>query len=369
MATLTATTGVAQSPPAIEQRKFRPVIWWAWLGAAALVVEVSVLWRWIASGDARAVPIGPTDAIPTYMKVAARSWEIGGLFACAVFLYFFLIRPWRRAGRITVDGMFCIAFFTVTWQDPILNIFQPWFNYNGYFINWGTWLAEMPFRVVPRPQFLVEPLVMDAPTYIWLVFGMAVVGSVIMRQAKTRWPQLGTFGVIAVCFVTFVVFDFIFEPPFMLLGLWVYPGSIKSMTLFHGHYYQFPLYEPLIASMWWTAFASIRYFKNDRGQTLMERGIEHIRGGERKRTGLRMLACVGIVNVAFLAYNIPAAFLGLYADEWPEDIVKRAYFTTGYCGPTTAFACPGPDVPIHRPGSAHVGPDGELVVPPGVKIP
>ena len=31
------------------------------------------------------------------------------------------------------------------------------------------------------------------------------------------------------------------------------------------------------------------------------------------------------------------------------------------CGAGTTYACPGLDLPINRPGSVHVAPDGSLV--------
>src|SRR5206468_2919765 len=98
---------------------------------------------WILSGDATRTPAGPTP-VPTWMKVVFHGWEIGGLFAFAAFLYFFLVRPWRKAGHLTLDGLFCVAFLSLYWQDPLLNYFQPWLTYNAALVNWGSWMGHVP---------------------------------------------------------------------------------------------------------------------------------------------------------------------------------------------------------------------------------
>jgi hypothetical protein len=75
---------------------------------------------------------------------------------------------------------------------------------------------------------------------------------------------------------------------------------------------------------------------------------------------VRFLALVGACNVIFLVcYSLPNALLGLYASPWPKDVIDRSYFSY-LCGPGTDYACPGPGIPIPRPDSVHVDPDGRL---------
>jgi hypothetical protein len=75
---------------------------------------------------------------------------------------------------------------------------------------------------------------------------------------------------------------------------------------------------------------------------------------------VQFLALAGAINATFLLYNVPAAISGLYASPWPEDITRRSYFTNGICGSGTTYACSGPAIPIPRPDSLHVTPNGEL---------
>jgi hypothetical protein len=197
-----------------------------------------------------------------------------------------------------------------------------------------------------------------------------ILGCVLMRKMKQRWPQLSTGGVVFGCYVTFVLVDLFAEQMWILLGFWAYPGSISWMTLNHGKWYQFPLYEPILVGGWMTALVSLRYFTNDRGENIAERGLSRIGVKGKARTGLQWLALVGAVNIGMLVYNIPGSLSGMYSSDWPHDIQKRSYFMYGVCGPGTTYHCPGPGIPIVRqPDSAHVSPDGKLVVPDGVKLP
>jgi hypothetical protein len=161
--------------------------------------------------------------------------------------------------------------------------------------------------------------------------------------------------------VMFVVVDLLVEPQMARLGFWSFGGSISWLTLFHGHYYQFPIYESLFISAMWTAWAAIRFFRDDSGHLITDRGIEKLRVQGGKRTCVRFLALVGAFNIAFLLlYNIPIQVFALNADSWPTDVTQRTYMTNGLCGVGTSYACSGPSVPIPRPGSVHLTPEGTL---------
>jgi hypothetical protein len=352
-----------------EERKPRAVLFWAGLGVCFIAIEAVAVFRWIATGQDKSTPVGPSK-VPTWMKWELNTFEAVGLVALVAFLYYFLIRPWRREGHITTDGLLCVVFFLfIPWQDTGLNYFQTWSTYNSYLINRGAWDTHILGWLSPHSNLTPEPLVWVVPIYLYCVLGGAILGCGVMRKAKARWPRMSPIGLVLTCLVFFVVWDAILEPIFLLMGIYTYPGAIPWLTIFHGHYYQYPVYEALMAGAWWTAFACARYFKDDKGQTLAERGIDRVRLKGGKRTGLRLLAFVGIMNSAFLVYNIPAAYMGLYAGPWPKDITSRSYLTDGACGPGTNFACSGPSVPIPRPESNRIGLHGGVVNSFGKAVP
>lgn len=340
-------------------RTMKPIKWWAAIGACFIAFAAYLMIRWIASGP-EANTFG-RDEVPTFMTVAARIWEIGGVTAYVALIWWFLVRPWRRTGRPSLDGLLVASAATLFWQDMFVNYSQWWVTYNTTLINFGSWYGHIPGWIAPNADRYAEGALFGPPFYVYMVFPGLVVGTWVMRWSKRRWPTIGKAGQIGVCFAALVAIDIILEPMFMRIGLWSYPGAIRELCLFPGTYYQYPIYEGVIWGATWTAMACLRSFRNDRGETLAERGVSEIRGGGGRQTLLRFLAIAGVLNVMYLGIcNIPYQFIGMNADPWPEDVTSRPYLTNGLCGPGTDYACPGHETPINRPGSLHVTPSGEL---------
>ena len=345
----------------LQPKPNKPIKAWAALGVVFLTIEIIAMGGWFFSGQMERTPAGPTP-IPSWMSISAHTWEVLGLFAYAWFLWIFLIRPWKREGRIGLDGILCIVFQTMYWQDTLLNYFQPWSTYNTVFWNLGAWDPHILGWLSPNGNYNAEPLIWVMPIYVTLVFGPVVTGCWAMRKMRARWPQMSNWGLLASIFGLFVIFDLIMEPAFLMLGYYTYAGAIQKFSIFAGRYYQFPMYEAIIWPATYTVWAALRFFKDDKGRTIAERGVDDLKVSERGKTVTRWLALTGVCNLIFMVcYSIPAAIFGLHADPWPEDITKRSYLTDGLCGPGTTYACPGPGNPVNRPDSIHVGPDGKLV--------
>ncbi len=200
-----------------EARRFRPVMLWAAIGVGALVLQIVAFTGWVVSGDFKATPPGPTP-VPGWMHVTIRSWEVLSVPASLLILYFFLIRPWRRHGHITLDGMFCLAAFTIFWQDTFINFFQVQVVYNSGFVNRGSWYPHVLGWLSPNTNRISTSLIGFAPGgYLYFWFGMMVVGCWIMRKVKQRWPQLGTFGLNMTCLAFFLAFHAVAEALLMPL--------------------------------------------------------------------------------------------------------------------------------------------------------
>ena len=352
-------------------RRITPVKWWAGLGVLFTLVAMGIWGAWLLSGPERTPP--GTSTLPTWMRICLDIQLWGGLLGMGVALYFFLIRPWRRAGALTLDGMFVIAFLLTYWQDPMMNSLVPYALYNSRLPNWGSWAGNIPWWHYPNGRQVTEPILWDLPVYIYALFGVVVLGGGLMRKCKERWPQLSKVQLVGICFVFMALADLLIEPFWIRTGIFVFNGVFTPswLTLFDGRWYQFPLSEPVMLGAWWTLLASLRYFKNDLGETIVERGaLGDPRIPPRQRTWLRLFAVIAAANLCLLCYTVPAAVLGLYIRSWPEDVYTRSYFTNSLCGPGTSYACPGPNVPIPvRNESIHVGPDGSQVVPPGTHVP
>lgn len=348
----------------LVERKLKPVKAWAVVGALFLALEAFVLVRWIFSGQAVRNTTG-YDQIPGWMQSMIVAQQIVYPIMAMLAIYFLVIRPWRRQGHLTLDGLFTLVFATLYWQDPLTNYLAPWFTYNTGFINFGSWTSSLPGWVSPNGHLLSEPVIAAGSLYPGFVFPFIILSNWVMRKAKQRYPRMGKFGLAMVC-LSFMAFgDLIFEMSWSRMGFYTFNGVIDDLTIWQGHYYQFPLYETLTWGGVWACWACLRYFRDDKGRTIAERGIDDVKATPKQKTGLRFLALVGICNLIWQVYNIPTVLLTAHIDSWNADIQSRPYLTSGICGPDTAYACPGPGTPIPRPNSRHVDPTGQLITPPG----
>jgi hypothetical protein len=87
-------------------------------------------------------------------------------------------------------------------------------------------------------------------------------------------------------------------------------------------------------------------FRNDKGQSRVERGIDALKLPQTGRTGARFLAIMGACQLIMLAtYNIPYQYWSLQGGAFPD---YPLYRTAGICGPQTDYDCPAPAVPVAR---------------------
>ncbi|HEX6390495.1 MAG TPA: spirocyclase AveC family protein [Solirubrobacteraceae bacterium] len=371
-------TTVARPVAAVTARQVVPVKWWAGIGALVVAFFAYVLISWVTGPHFEKVPVGPSE-VPGYMKAGLMAFQILCIPAALGCIYWFVVRPWRRTRTLGVDGVLVIAFATLWVEDPLSAYAGHWFTYNSWALNFGSWVHEVPgWMSFGQPgQMLVEPVLIIPGVYVWVFVLTMYLGSWVMRTASRRWPTLGKPGLIGICFVTMCAFDVVFEGIiFMPLGAWEYPGG--HLSIFPSTYHKFPLNEMLTVSSLFTAVAALRYFVNDRGEMIVERGIERVKGGPVKKVALRALAAVAACHLLLIAfYNIPNTVVGMHSTSWPADLQKRSYLTDGLCGEGTDRACPGKGVPLirndnsgdRRGGSAYLRLDGTLGVPPGTKLP
>ena len=373
-----ATRPAPTKTPADERRRIVPVKWWAPLGALILAFIAYVLIDWVSGPFFQQVPTGPTDP-PTYMKVAIIFFQAVSMPVALGLIYWFAIRPLIKQRRLPLDGMLVLAFYTLWFQDPLSAYGGHWFTYNSWAINYGSWVHSVPgWLSNGKPgAMVVEPILIIPGVYVYVFVITMFLGAWVMRRAKARWPRIGKVGLISLCFVSMVAFDIILEGViFMPLGIWEYPGG-RGLAIFSGTYHAFPVNEILTVSATFTAVACLRYFLNDRGQTLVERGSEQLGMSVRRQTVVRALAVLAGVHVAlFLTYTIPNTWIGMHSKEWQQDLLDRSYLTDGLCGAGTDRACPGPGVPLGRndntdsgKGSVYITPDGKAVIPVNTELP
>lgn len=346
-ATAVATESASTHASVRRAARARPVIWWAAAGAGFLVLQLYVYVAWVVSGQASPTPTG-SDAVPSDTRLWAWIAQVGSVLALCVFIAYVAVRS-RRERRLTWDGILGIATLSFYWQDPLLNFLRPQFLYNSYMLNLGSWVEQIPGWVSPLGHRLPEPLLYIVPVYVYLGPLVAMLETRFLTLLARRRPQLTTIQLFLCAWAFAMVFDVVLETVFIRTSLYANAGTIHALSLFAGSVQQFPLYETVFLGAMWGSFGVLRYQHCSGRSTVVDAGIEGVRLGGRLRSTIRILAMVGFVNIAFLAYNVAVTAPALYTNDYPSGY--PSYMINGMCGQGTVYRCPGDGVPIYVRGS------------------
>ena len=328
----------------------RPVLYLATIGVLLLVFEAYVLVRWVAGPHFRATPTGPDrissakQALYTFLQIAVS----GALIPC---VWFWVIRPWRREGRMTTDGMFAVAGGLLFFWDMVMNYTSVVLFYNSHLVNMGAWAnGSWPGWTSPHANLLPEPLLIVPEAYTTLVFVQVMLVLWALRRLKRRWPQLGFVATVVTIVLGLFLTDTIVEGLVLRTDLYAYPGAIRSLTLFAGHTYQVPLTETFFfGGLGLGAIAILMYFRDDDGQTIVERGLDRVRAGARQKQVIKFCAIFGAVQLSFIVlYAVPQQWFSTHSDASPRGY--PSYMTNGMCASgADRNLCPGPGVAMPRP--------------------
>jgi Spirocyclase AveC-like len=325
-------------PAAGRSRRLAAVQWWAALGVLFLILQVYTVAAWMLRGEATPTPRGLTP-IPTSHVITVWAVEIVCTAVAFFTLYHFVFKPWRRTGRIDADAMLVLVCANLYFWDPVLNWRRPFILYSSQAANVGSWTSAYPGGS-PNAHLLPEPLLIIGAAFVWFFFGVAVLASAAMRWAKRRWPRINAVGLVAIACVVGLFADLIAESIFLQTGVYAYPRT-GWLTLFPNAVTRFPLYESIFIGVVCGALACIRYFRNDRGEMLSERGLSQLSPSAKHKNWTRFLALLGAANAAFfVVYAIPIQFASLTIDQFHPGITDKSYFVNGLCPvPDSRFPC------------------------------
>lgn len=324
---------------------------WVTIGGLWLALCIWAWGGWIISGDFKTNTIGRGSAPYSY-KVFVHSVEVFAVLVSAYILWRFVLRDKLRTGRLTFDALFFLGCWMLLIQEPWINWSSYQFMYATPAINFGSWTSHIPLWSSPNSQLVPLPIVWVGTAYLWLVAIPAWAGSKFMTRLRQRNPGIGIFRLLGTTFLAYVVFDLVLETAIVRTQLFSYASTVPSLTLFAGTKYQFPLYETVSWCSTYLGLACIHHFRDDRGRTLVERGIDNLRVSGRAKTFARFLAIMGACQLVMLVtYNIPYVYWGLHAGPTPKSLADAPWRTAGVCGPRTSYACPNPHDPIAKRGS------------------
>jgi hypothetical protein len=357
-----------------QPRTTRPVKFWALIGCAIWVLQIYILWKWVTGPYFTPVPSGPVQP-PLVMKVSIVIYLVVQWAAFGWLAIRWVIAPWLRDRRIGFDGLLFIAWAGFFWfWDPMGNMNGITFTYNAWIPNMGSWVNEIPGWSTPGSPGAQspEPWLFTAGAYSVFFVAMPILGCFVMRKVSQLRPRTGKIAQLLIVYALVFVLETLLEGFFwMRMGLYTYAASPPQFVLFSDRYYRYPMIESLFWGAALTAITYLRSTRNDRGESLAERGVSSLRITEGAKTGLRLMAIVGMSYTLILAaFWVPYWLVwSAHTQGIPLDIQKRSYLMNGLCGPQTHIACPDPNVPAFRPHSITITPDGKIHVPPGSELP
>jgi hypothetical protein len=334
----------------VARARTQAVVIWAWIGAALLAFEGYTWLTWLLGPNFKATNPGPSPISSAtltgyfWLQIAVAALALAGA-------WFWIVRPWIKTGQMTTDGMMAISCWSLLFYDCSMNYTTTTVLYNSYMFNRGSWTSGSWLGwISPNGNLLPEPLLITGPGYLCLVFSQVLLVCWMLRKAKARWPSLSPAAILGLLILGMTIVDSCVEIPLLRTGLYAYPGGIRSLTLFAGHTYQFPLTEGFtFGGLGVGAITALRYFKNDRGQTWAERGIETLRLSPIGAQWMRFLAIFGFCHLTFiLLFTVPNQWLGLHSGAWPSGY--PSYMINNMCVDGAQHnQCPGPGVLMSRP--------------------
>jgi len=344
---MTATLDVPAVPAApAASRRLWPLSYYLALAALPLLAyEAWTLVGWLHSGP-HAVTAG-RDAY-SFSWWWARGIEVVAV-TIALTLLVSAVRQSRRAGRMSFELKLWIALLLTSFWDSVTNVLQPIWFYSSDFVNLNEWWGHAPGFVSPaggHEPFPVVALVFLYPCFV-LESRLAVKAWSALRRA---YPGISDVRLVAVGLLGALAVGSLISMTFVLPHLWAGPGM--GPMILSTHSYRWSFAEFAYVGTWSTVICALRYFVDDRGLPLTERGFEHLPPFRRDLAGV--LATTAWCSLAVIVLSMVVTVSGLYARPYP----------TGYPAHLPNVVCQIPGDP-DTAGNAY----GPCPGSPGFRIP
>lgn len=285
---------------------------WALAGCVWLVVALQAVSRWVGSPEFAPIAVG-SDTYPMWRELALRGLEVLSSAVLLGFVWFCIVVPWRRDGRLSLDGKFVIGGVVGAVADGCLNLYTYLFAWNAHSVNRGVWTAFLPFHQPTSSSRYAEGLLWGVPMYIYFCTGAALIGCRVIRRLRTRFPNISNVRAYTVVYLGEFLFGLILENLIIrTTQAYGYVQTPPFLTLFAGSQYQFPVYESLFTAALGVAFTYVRMssVESEDGVSCIERGYE--RWHPRLQAFVRLLAVIGFCAIALIMmYHLPFNWLGL----------------------------------------------------------
>lgn len=327
-----------------------PVSCWAFLGVTMFLFQAYVLGSWVFGPHFTPTLPGPEPIAAWKLAYFTFLQSVVPLLALTC-IWFWIVKPWWRDGKLSSDGMIALSGIPTFFWDMSMNYTSTALLYDSHLINFGSWtLGSWPGWTSPNGNLLPEPIVLVGSGYLALVVTQAFFMCWLLRKMVNRWPNMGLLSILLMIVIGLTAIDSVIEILLIRGGVYAYPGGIREITLFAGETYQFPLSEGfLFGGLAVGAMAALRFFRDDKGQTWAERGIERLRIGQAAQQWVRLFAIYGFIHMAFFVlYMVPNQWLSTHSDPFPQGY--PSYMINNMCvGGEHKNECPAPGVAMPRP--------------------
>lgn len=338
-------------------RKKSPVVqFWAIIGAAFFLFEGYVWIRWISGPYFKPTGTGP-DRMSTFDMYTVIGMQVLAVVGSLLCIWYWIVRPWIRLRRLTTDGMIALCVMATCFYDPAANYTSTTLLYNANLLNFGSWtMGSWPGWTSPNGNLLPEPILVTPGGYLFGVYGQVVFVLWLLRKYVQRRAETSVLSLIFIISVGITLFDTLAELLLIRTGEYMYPGGIRELTLFAGTWYQFPLTEAFFfGGLALSAAAALQFFKNDKGQTIVETGLDQLKVGGFRKQWIKFLALFGFVHLSFfMLYLLPNMWLATHSDPYPSQYKNGMPLPSYYINNMCVYGerrdqCPGPGVSIPRP--------------------
>jgi hypothetical protein len=307
---MTTLTAPAPSEPAVAGSRWGPVQLLAALGVVLVLAQAWVWGAWLADGPSQLTDFQDPD---DFTFKAARVME-AGMGVAFVVLLAWVVRKCVRERALVFDAKLFIAGIAALWLDAWVNLVAPIWLYNTNFTNSPPPTAYMPGVVNPAMHDMPFPILFHAFNYPVACVGAGILVSNVLTRLRRRYPHARTGTLLALCALFGMAFDLLYESFMIRRGMWVYPGTPDELALWGSQYTKFPIFEIIPAGIAFATFGALRFFRNDRGEHLSERGLHTV--PPRRRTIVSLLATIACVNIVWIAMCTIQVAGGFYADPY-----------------------------------------------------
>ena len=357
---MTATTTATPRPTTTGARPgWGPVQLLAVLGVVLVLAQIWVWGAWLADGPRQVTEFQDPD---DFTFKAARVMEVGmGLTFLAMVVW--LVRRCLRERTLVFDAKLFIAGMAAIWLDAWTNFVAPIWLYNTNFTNTPPPTAYLPGVINPVMEDMPFPTLFHAFNYPVACLGAGIVVSALLTRLRRRYPTARTATLLGLCALFGMAFDLAYESFMIRSGMWVFPGTPDELALWGSQYTKFPIFEIVPAGLAFATFGALRFFRNDRGEHLSERGLDSV--PPRRKTAVSLLATIAAINLVWITMCTIQVIGGFYSDPYkpmPPALVARICDTelddgTRRTG-TPYGPCPeqGESIPIRRFDEATDGP-------------